>query len=195
MDEGALIFAAAMVVLFSIIMLIKNIIDKLIFFINKFKYKTNLKNDYKSRPELEKVRKFIRSMSDREFEFFCANLLSLTKGWNAEVTQAARDGGKDIIITDQDMNMGYVECKHYSKNKNVGIAIVERLIGTCRRAGETIPILMTTGKVSSAAWKCKDEVMIIDMERIMKLVSSLDNYSIDILIDSTKKKIVNYNFI
>ncbi len=50
-------------------------------------------------------------------------------GYNAELTKATRDGGKDIILRKPDIlgdMVFYVECKQYNAKNKVGIDIVQR---------------------------------------------------------------------
>lgn len=56
-------------------------------------------------------------MHHREFEYYIADLFS-TKGYEAVVTPASGDGGKDIILR-KEGKTSVVECKRYG-NKKIG---------------------------------------------------------------------------
>lgn len=58
-----------------------------------------------------------RNLSPREFEEFMAQLYNKL-GYNVELTQTTRDGGKDIILRKPDVlgdMVYYVECKRYKE--------------------------------------------------------------------------------
>jgi restriction system protein len=74
---------------------------------------------YKSKQQLSK-------MHHREFEYFAAKFLQLTRNFEAEVTKATKDGGKDIIAFDDDEKI-YVEVKHWKGN--VGRPAIQKLNG------------------------------------------------------------------
>ena len=70
-------------------------------------------------------------LTPREFEVFMADIYTRL-GYHAQCTQSTRDGGKDIILT-QDTPVGnfvyYVECKKYSPKNHVGVGIIRELNG------------------------------------------------------------------
>jgi restriction system protein len=68
----------------------------------------------------------LRYMSHRDFEFYVADFLRLTRDLKTYVTQAAKDGGKDIIAFDEDEKI-YVEVKHWKGN--VGRPAIQKLEG------------------------------------------------------------------
>jgi restriction system protein len=65
-------------------------------------------------------------MSHRDFEYYVADFLRLTRDLKTYVTQAAKDGGKDIIAFDDDEKI-YVEVKHWKGN--VGRPAIQKLNG------------------------------------------------------------------
>jgi restriction system protein len=69
----------------------------------------------------------LRYMSHRDFEFYVADFLRLTRDLKTYVTQAAKDGGKDIIAFDDDDEKIYVEVKHWKGN--VGRPAIQKLYG------------------------------------------------------------------
>jgi restriction system protein len=68
----------------------------------------------------------LRYMSHRDFEFYVADFLRLTRDLKTYVTQATKDGGKDIIAFDDDEKI-YVEVKHWKGN--VGRPAIQKLNG------------------------------------------------------------------
>ena len=95
------------------------------------------------RPQILTVNEFLieklkRSPQDiyqippRMFEQLVAELLS-DMGWDVELTQSTRDGGKDILAytkTDIGRFLCLVEAKRFSKDRPVGVSIVRSLYGT-----------------------------------------------------------------
>ena len=78
---------------------------------------------------------FMHSMSSRQFEQLIAEILA-KKGYSVSLTQQTRDGGKDIIVC-QNQVLGnfvyYIECKKYSAHNPVGVDVVRELYGTIIR--------------------------------------------------------------
>lgn len=67
----------------------------------------------------------------REFEEFMAQLYNKL-GYEAELTKATKDGGKDIILRKPDIlgdMVYYVECKRYNKKNSVSIDIIREFTG------------------------------------------------------------------
>ena len=74
---------------------------------------------------LEYNREKIKRMSPRDFEFFVADIFEKL-GFSVKITQATRDGGKDIIATKADP-IPYtliIECKHWGENHKVDVSVV-----------------------------------------------------------------------
>lgn len=70
-------------------------------------------------------------LSPREFELFMAEFYSKL-GYKAQCTQSSRDGGKDIILSQETLAgnfVYYVECKRYKPTSHVGVGIVRSLSG------------------------------------------------------------------
>ena len=71
------------------------------------------------------------NLSPRQFEKLIADILS-DLGFEVKLTQATRDGGKDIYAYIKNQICGflmYVECKSYTPPNRVGLDIVQRLYG------------------------------------------------------------------
>ena len=94
-----------------------------------------------------------RNLSPREFEEFMAQLYNKL-GYNVELTQTTRDGGKDIILRKPDVlgNMiYYVECKRYKEKNKVGLDVVQRLTGIVETDKVNGGIIATTSYLSPSA--------------------------------------------
>ncbi len=95
------------------------------------------------------------NLTSREFEEFMAQLYNKL-GYNAELTKATRDGGKDIILRKPDI-LGdivfYVECKQYNAKNKVGVDIIQRFAGIIEMDKVNGGIIATTSFFSSDAEK------------------------------------------
>lgn len=85
-------------------------------------------------------------LDDREFEIVMAEIYNKL-GYEVELTQSTRDGGKDIIIRKPEI-LGdfiyYVECKHNAPKRHIGVGIIRNLIGTINTDRVNGGILATT---------------------------------------------------
>ena len=190
---GGLILAIPLIVMYFICILIKNAKDRLVEVLDRYKHKRAVNEHYRNKSKVKdvyQVRNFLRSINDREFEYFCANLWSISKGYKATLTQKSRDGGKDVILRDNEFNIGYIECKHYAENNNVGVGVTQRLMGAMTDDGADFGILMTTGKVTTEAWKRSDKITIMNMDDIVRFVGNMSKNDFKELIYNTKNKIV-----
>lgn len=190
---GGLVLAVPMIAIYFLLLLLKKTRDKLVEAFNIYKYKRELNYYYKDsskNKDIYEIRSFLKSINDREFEYFCANLWCISKGYKATLTQKSRDGGKDVILRDENFNIGYIECKHYAENNNVGIAIAQRLLGAMSDDGADFGVLMTTGRVSSDAWKRSDRITIMDTDTIVGFVGKMSKQDAQMLVYNTKKRIV-----
>lgn len=96
-----------------------------------------------------------RNLSPREFEEFMAQLYNKL-GYNVELTQTTRDGGKDIILRKPDVlgdMIYYVECKRYKEKNKVGLDVVQRLTGIVETDKVNGGIIATTSYLSPSAEK------------------------------------------
>jgi len=95
----------------------------------------------------------IHALSPRKFEELLADLLS-DMGWEVELTQQTRDGGKDILAylnTDLGRFLCLVEAKHYRRDRKVGVELVRTLYGTLFDAQANSAMLVTSSSFSSDA--------------------------------------------
>lgn len=94
-----------------------------------------------------------RNLTPREFEEFMAQLYNKL-GYNVELTQTTRDGGKDIILRKPDVVgdvVYYVECKRYKEKNKVGLDVVQRLTGIIETDKVNGGIIATTSYLSPIA--------------------------------------------
>ena len=59
--------------------------------------------------KMDDLKRSIMHLNPEEFEEFCANVYRKL-GYKAKITQFGNDGGKDVILSDKDNNVIYVEC-------------------------------------------------------------------------------------
>lgn len=105
---------------------------------------------------IETLKKFpeeIYKVTPRKFEEIIAEILS-DMGCEVELTQATRDGGKDILAyvnTDFGKLLCLVETKHYRKDRTIGVDIVRNLYGTFCDYQANSAMLVTTSRFSPDA--------------------------------------------
>jgi len=87
------------------------------------------------------------SLEPRKFEEFVAAIFK-NHGFSVKLTPETRDGGADIIAVERSSLTGesihLIECKRYAPNRNVGIGVVQRLLGTVTQLRATKGIIVTT---------------------------------------------------
>lgn len=112
---------------------------------------------------IEKVHrnpKMMFQMTSRQFEELVAELFE-KDGYSVRITQATRDGGKDLVILEQ-KRIGnfiiYVECKNYSMENPIGVRLVRELYGTVIADRATMGILATSSYFSTPAIEFKEQV-------------------------------------
>jgi len=95
----------------------------------------------------------MRDLTPRQFEELVAELF-IEKGYDVELTQQTRDGGKDLIImnrSDIGNFMVYAECKHYRPDRPVGVDIITQLLGRINFDRATAGIVVTSSYFSPDA--------------------------------------------
>lgn len=121
--------------------------------------------------KMDDLKNSIMHLDPDEFEQFCANIYKKL-GYKAKVTQFGNDGGKDVILTDKNNNLIYVECKRWNEKygKEVGREICQKLIGSCASDGVKNAILVTTGRIHENA---------IEYQRNLNSTKSFDLQIVD----------------
>jgi len=92
-------------------------------------------------------------LSPRKFEELIAEILN-DFGFDVQLTQATRDGGKDIyayIRNQVSSFLMFVECKKYSPENRVGIEVVQRLYGVQQVNKANKSMVVTTSFFSKPA--------------------------------------------
>ena len=95
----------------------------------------------------------LHGLTPRKFEHLIAELLN-RDGWEIEVTQASRDGGKDVIATLRTSgicSVYYIECKRYAPKRPVSVKAVRELIGIVHAKRVTAGMLVTTSGFTRSA--------------------------------------------
>ena len=102
----------------------------------------------------------VHQCSSRQFEELVCELLD-KKGYKVHLTGQTRDGGKDIIIVENNL-LGsfliYVECKQYAPDRPVGVNLVRELYGTISGDDATAGLLITSSYFSKDAINFKNKV-------------------------------------
>lgn len=98
---------------------------------------------------------YIHRISPREFEEVIVEIFR-DKGFEVELTQRTRDGGKDIIAIHRN-ELGidtqyFIECKRHAPTNKVGVGIVRQLYGVhAGIGGPNKSIIATTSTFTSGA--------------------------------------------
>jgi restriction endonuclease Mrr len=98
-------------------------------------------------------------ISPREFEILIAGILD-DMGWEVELTQQSRDGGKDILAymkTELGLFLCLVEAKKYRPDRPVGIEIVRQLYGTFCDEQANSAMLVTTSRFTRDAHEFQEK--------------------------------------
>lgn len=126
--------------------------------------------------DIAKDQNLIYNISPREFEEVIERLFQ-DEGFETELTQATRDGGRDIIATKFEMGkpiVFYIECKRYGRGNSVGVSIVRSLFGVQASDQVNKSILVTTGHVTRGARRFVDNqktmMSVIDADEIHRLI-------------------------
>jgi restriction endonuclease Mrr len=101
----------------------------------------------------DEIKKFFKKypqklydINPRKFEELIASIME-DMGFNVELTQATRDGGRDIIasiknaVTDF---LAYIECKRYSPESKIGVGIIREVTGVHYLDNPSKSIIVTT---------------------------------------------------
>ena len=108
------------------------------------------------------VKKYLKShpeklyqMSPRKFEELVASILK-DLDFEVKLTQATRDGGRDIIAHARNAvtsYLTYIECKRYAADNKVGVGIIREVVGVHHMRRATKSIVVTTSFFSANAIK------------------------------------------
>ena len=118
-------------------------------------------------------------LSPRKFEELVASILK-DMGFDVELTQATRDGGRDIIAHVRNAVCSYlthVECKRYAPENKVGVGIIREVVGVHNIRKATKSVIVTTSFFSGDA--IKEAQMMenhLDLKDFNDLKGWLQNY-------------------
>jgi len=146
-----------------------SIITKAIKYIKNHNHFKNIDYTY---PQIQKL---VNSMTGRQFEIFCCELFK-SLGFKAKTTVATCDGGKDIILFDNNKKI-YVECKRWSGSWQIGRPEIQKLVGSAVGDKAHGMIFITTGKYNSNAIeyaKKIENIQLLDMIDIMSMINKID---------------------
>lgn len=99
-----------------------------------------IKKYFKEHPEK------LYNLTPRKFEELIASIME-DFGFTVELTQATRDGGRDIIAYIKNAVtefLAYIECKKYSADNKVGVGIIREVIGVHYIRKPSKSIIVTT---------------------------------------------------
>ncbi|MGC4076403.1 MAG: restriction endonuclease [Rubrivivax sp.] len=108
-----------------------------------------IKKYFKKHPEK------LYEISPRKFEELVASILK-DLGFDVELTQATRDGGRDIIAHVRNAVCSFlthIECKRYAPENKVGVGIIREVAGVHHIRKATKSIIVTTSFFSNDAIK------------------------------------------
>lgn len=127
---------------------------------------------------LEHNREKIKKMSPRNFEYFVADIFK-KHGFSVKITQATRDGGKDIIATKADP-MPYtliIECKHWGENHKVDVSVVRSVYGVQMAMQANQSVIVTSSRFTKDARAFAEEqqnlMTLWDIDDLLKLTMNV----------------------
>lgn len=130
----------------------------------------------------DEIKKFFKKypqklydINPRKFEELVASILA-DLGFDVQLTQATRDGGRDIIaniknaVTDF---LAYIECKRYSPENTIGVGIIRQVSGVHYLRKPSKSIIVTTSFFTKDA---KEEAKLIENQLELKDFDNIKNW-------------------
>lgn len=118
-------------------------------------------------------------LTPRKFEELIANIME-DMGFDVELTQATRDGGRDIIANIKTKLwdfLAHIECKRYSPDNKVGVGIIREVVGVHHLRKATKSMIVTTSFFSKDAEKeAKLAENILDLKNYNHIKDWLKEY-------------------
>ncbi|MDT2048020.1 restriction endonuclease [Priestia flexa] len=116
----------------------------------------------------------LKAMHPREFEFYIADLFS-TKGYEAIVTSASGDGGKDIVLT-REGKTSVVECKRYA-HKKIGRPDIQKFHSALIDSQAIEGFFVTTSCFAKTSIQYVQDkpIQLIDGEALINLIHDIKN--------------------
>jgi restriction system protein len=118
----------------------------------------------------------LRSLSPRQLEQLAASLYT-KMGFQCELTQATRDGGRDVIARLElpgRREHRVIDCAHYAGS--VPITKARAILGVAYNEHATSAVLLTTGRISKATHKEASGNSKLDLVDGERLIEMLDEY-------------------
>lgn len=126
---------------------------------------------------LEDHKEKIKRMPPRDFELFVADVFEKL-GFSVKITQATRDGGKDIIAT-KAAPIPYtliIECKHWGENHKVDVSVVRSVYGVQMAMQANQSVIVTSSKFTRDARKFAEKrnnlMALFDIDDLLKLITN-----------------------
>lgn len=121
----------------------------------------------------------LHALTPRKFEELIASILK-DFGFDVELTQASRDGGRDIIAHLRNAvtsYLTYVECKKYAAGNKVGVGIIREVTGVhhLRKANKSL-IVTTSSFTRDAVEESKLIEHALDLKDYDGIKSWLERY-------------------
>lgn len=113
----------------------------------------------------------LQRMTPSEFEAYVAERIFERQGYQVINVRDTKDGGVDILVTDEHGRQAIVQCKRY--RANVGEPIVRDLYGTMIHAGAVHAYLITTAgfSISARRWAEGKPITLVDGSELVALVN------------------------
>ena len=122
------------------------------------------------------LRNSIKRMNPRQFEIFTAELFN-ANGYDAEVTIATADGGKDVVAFKNGDKI-FIECKKWSQENPCGRVLLQKLVGSCVGGKANKAIFITTSWYNSNAIEYAKTVPWLELWDTNDLLNMLYNTDI-----------------
>ena len=163
----------------------------------------NYKNEhdpkkYSINRQLQIIDTAIDNLDGFQFEEFCCKVLNLG-GLKSTTTPKTRDGGKDIIINDEDGTI-YVECKHYADGNKISTNFIHKLVSACVIDGVNRAIFITTSSYNKEAINLVKKCNVVDIDiwykgDILNLCRDIDMLELLDWLGYDKNEVLKYSTI
>ena len=121
----------------------------------------------------------MHNMKPWEFEMLVCQLFE-SKNYTVTQTKQTRDGGKDLIVAENNLagNFShYVECKRNAPDRCVGVNVIRALHGTVRSEQATAGIVVTSSYFSDPVQEytrtMRHQMSLIDYTNLCNLIKGL----------------------
>lgn len=119
---------------------------------------------------------YVYEIEPWEFENFVADVF-MKNGFNTEVTQRTRDGGKDIVATFEMSGVlynTYFECKQQAPDRPVGVDVVRNLYAVMQRDRVDKGVIVTTSHFTRDAIRevqiLNGRIKLVDFKELKRLM-------------------------